>query len=198
MSEDERRAFMRAELRLDEHDGSRRVADVMGGEVQINDRLVAKIIMQPDRTPYVPWAYFGPQHAAEVWRKETASKSTGRTEVRDYYMVPLVNAKHDGYVVIVGEDRVLFNVFPFEASTADGNLRSNGACVYRSYPDAVLCSIDCCTNLLDERRAAGRLRDENTVLKRQLKEERLARKAAEREAERLRGRLYGSEMIGQE
>ena len=189
LDEPQRRAFMREVLALDKDGGVRVVAGPLG-DVAMNDRLVNKIAQQPDRTPYVAWVPFAPTLAVEIWQKSEVSKATGIVELRNYYLVPLIGSKeHDGFVVITGEhDNVAFNVFPFKENYADTKLRA-GACLHRSYPPEVLCSSGCCQRFLEDRRLAGELREQNRMLRLELKQLRRNAKGDAVEIERLKRSL---------
>jgi hypothetical protein len=141
------------------------------------------------RIPYLPLVPLAASRAVEIWRHITVSKTTQTEAVRDYYLVPISNdPAYDGYVIIVENGRI-FNLMLFRGSYADTTLRRNALLVHKAYPDGLLCTSGCCASLAKEHRELGVLRGENRRLQLELRDERKARKAAEREIERMAAAL---------
>ena len=171
-----------AMLRLATIEDARPIIGVEGAELILDRRVVEKMVADEKylwRLPYLPWTANGPSRAIEVWRQ------VRNADARDYYLVPIANdGDHDGYVVIAGEDRRVFNIFPFESSYADATLR-RGELRFKAYPDGIQCSTGCCQLFAKERRVAGQLRDEARRLQLELRNARKALKASNLEQARL-------------
>jgi hypothetical protein len=168
--------------------GTRTVPDICGNQLTIDHGIVQKMLADEylGRVPYLPWVLLAPTAAVEIWRHVVISKTTQTAAVRDYYLVPIADdPEFDGYVIIVENGRI-FNLMLFRGSYADTTLRRKAELIYKSYPDGRLCTSGCCASLAKEHRELGVLRGENRRLQLQLREERKARKAAEREMERMR------------
>lgn len=180
--DDERRKFIHQSLGF-APDDNLKITDPRKVEIIIDRRFVEKMLTQPPRTPYVPWAPYGITNPVEIWQKSEVSKTTGIAELRNYYLVPINDSKqHDGFVVIVGDrDNVAFNVFPFVASYADGNLRRNGNVIYRSYPPERQCSTECCARFVADRKMHAELKEQYRQMQKALKDERLRIKSLEAE-----------------
>jgi hypothetical protein len=171
--------------------GARIIVDILGNNLAIDDGIVQKMLGAEylGRVPYLPWVPIAASRAVEIWRHVTVSKTTQDKAVRDYYLVPISDdPQYDGYVIIVENGRI-FNLMLFRGSYADTTLRRNAAFVYKSYPDGLLCTSGCCASLAKQHRELGILRGENRRLELQLRDERKARKALEREIERFEPQL---------
>lgn len=180
LEENDRRSFIYGSLGF-EAGGQVFVPDPRGVDITLNDRLVVKLLHQPDRTPYIPLMPFVIANAVEIWQRQENG------EIRNYYLLPsVIDKDKDGLVVMGGhDDNTPFSIFPFDVKYADSRLRV-GKCVYQSYPAGLLCHTDCCSTLLAERKELRALREQTRKLQQQVTKTKFELKALQKEIERLK------------
>jgi hypothetical protein len=121
------------------------IADVFNARVVINERIVAKTLQNPTRTPFIALAAHCIRSAIEVWENSDNDKD----ELRRYYLMPQDSENPDlvGIVAVSAADtvtgeQIVFNVIPVDASYAN-NVRK-GTLRYVSYVENALCVHGCC------------------------------------------------------
>jgi hypothetical protein len=173
LPDDERRGFIHRAISVEEN-GAREIADRRGLQIKLNSRFVDKLLPYTSRAPYAAWVAYGIENAVEIWQNAV------NNETRNYYMVPVITKKMDGFVVIASDhDNTIFNVFPFVESYADAKLR-DGRCIYKAYPADLICSTECCERIALDRRELRALRKQNRELQEKVKKLRFDTKAKEK------------------